>query len=351
MLLVLGAATLFYLHYTTFLFLVAELACWLVLHRLRGLAIAYTRRDLAIDLFAIILLSLPAVPHLYLIARHRANWTDMASLWSPSLQSASELYIVGPFVALFVATWFRATRRPAPSTRLPRYWTIFWWSVPLSIAWLSTAAGIAPLWLLRYVVIVLVGMIIFAAMTIELFRNTRVSYLVGVLLLFFSVAGSGMVQQWQVDHRLIGDRVENWAEAAAYLNRMNRFQRRPVFLMAELIEDFQLVPGAPKALRAYCKFPFSGIYRLRSAILIPLPSHGAVELTQSQLHMVGRSHGCWLVVRTGKQSAERHARQLIRWLQGHGLTLRINTVRTFGRLTVLQLQCSDSGKATHSDQS
>ncbi len=99
---VLGAAWLFYLHYTAFLFLLAEAICLLIMLPCRRFQIAYALPQAARDAIIIALLLLPASTHVLAIARHRDNWTRIVDAWPLpfAVQVAGIVYLLIPLIAV-----------------------------------------------------------------------------------------------------------------------------------------------------------------------------------------------------------------------------------------------------------
>ncbi|MFO7902810.1 MAG: glycosyltransferase family 39 protein [Planctomycetota bacterium] len=161
-----GAAWLFYLHYTTFLFLVAEGASLLVLWGVRRRIIAYRWPQAAFDTVLIAFLFLPAVPHLLEIAERRENWERIVRTWPPpqGLQVAVVLLGVIPAVAVLLAGLCHGKSRLRRVDAALTVWPACWFLVPILLAWLSTVSQVAALCMVRYLVASVVGAIVFAAL-------------------------------------------------------------------------------------------------------------------------------------------------------------------------------------------
>ncbi|MFW6169623.1 MAG: glycosyltransferase family 39 protein [Planctomycetota bacterium] len=161
-----GAAWLFYLHYTTFLFLLAEGASALILWRFRRRDIAYRRPQAAFDALLIVFLFLPALPHLLEIADRRENWERIVQAWPPPFALRVAVVLLGaiPAVAVVLAGLFHGSSRLRRVDAVPTAWTACWFLIPILLAWLSTAGQLAALCMVRYLVASVVGAIVFAAL-------------------------------------------------------------------------------------------------------------------------------------------------------------------------------------------
>lgn len=338
--LILGAAALFYLHYTAFLFLAAELVCWILLVAQRNKHVVYRPRQLLVDIGFLGLLILPAGSHLIRVAARRAHWARLIGPWpSPALQFELISYVAIALLAILARHLFAAPRQAHEPRRILSIWIVLWWAVPLCLAWLSTVIGLAPLWMLRYLVATLVGMIIFAAWGVTTANRLAWRALLTLVILTACLIHGGMARQWYADGRVIGDRREDWATAVQWLNAHNRQTDRPVLLMAGLLEDAELVTDASPDLQAYCQFPLQGIYRVCAPVMA-LPSRGAVQLSDRQLQVARQQQGLWLVVRAGKAGTQRRVRAVQDALLKAKIPMHITLQRRFGGLAAIAF-CSD----------
>ncbi len=310
-----GAAWLFYLHYTSFLFLLAEAIClavWLMCGKPRP---AYQLRAAIMDALAIGVLMVPASRHVLQIAEHRQNWSRIVDAWpSIGLQTGFFVFILLPVLGVLVGIGLGLPRTSFRWRCLAASWTILWLSLPPLMAWLSTWSGLAALAMLRYLVASLVGAIVFAALCHASFASRMYRALLGVALVVSAVGTSGMMQQWNYDGRWIGDRNEPWNELVSWLNERWPADRFPVLLCPGLLEDAALAHDADPDLREYCLFPLRGMYRLRAAPLVPVPTQCQVRLAQDTRQSVWDHRGAWVVIRAGEKTAALLADALSRQL-------------------------------------
>lgn len=361
-----GAAWLFYLHYTAFLFLLAEACCALIVRLWRPGWAAYRGRQAVVDAALIATLLLPSLPHLWQIAHRRENWARIVEAWPLPYGLQVALVLCGAVPAATVA--LRALVRRSPD--LPRHlgllnlWAACWFLVPLSLAWLSTLAHVAALCMVRYLVASVLGAVVFAALChgllcedvaeagprpsrplgnlLSLLCSKRVrGRWWGRLLACFLVGGtvyaSGIVPQLDYDGRVIGDRNEAWDRATNWLQEELQQTQKPVFLCAGLVEDRALEERADDKLAEYCLFPFSGIYRLPASHLEPLPTTERVTLTPGQRELVRRYGGLWLVIRASPGTTKRIVSAVTQDLRSAGLSLHVVETHHFGSLTVIRL--------------
>jgi hypothetical protein len=328
-----GAAWLFYLHYTSFLFLLAEavfLAAWLMWGKPRS---AYHLRAAAIDALAIGVLIVPASRHVLQIAEHRQNWSRIVDVWpSIGLQTNFFVFILLPVLGVLVGIGLGLRRTSFRWRCLAASWTILWLSLPPLMAWLSTWSGLASLAMLRYLVVSLVGAIVFAALCHATFASRMYRAILGVAIVVSAVGTSGMVRQWNDDGRWIGDRNEPWNALVSWLNERWPADPFPVLLCPGLLEDAALAQDADPDLREYCLFPLRGMYRLRAAPLVPVPTERQVRLAQNTRQCVREHRGAWVVMRAGEKTAAALADALSRQL-----ATRQVEMRRFGDLVVVRL--------------
>lgn len=373
-----GAGWLFYLHYTTFLFLVAEGVAGLVLWGCRRQRMAYRWPWPAVDAGLIACLFLPAIPHLLEIAERRENWERIVRAWPPpqALQVAVVLLGVVPAVAVLLSALFHGRSRLRYVDRVPTVSTACWFLIPILLAWLSTAGQVAALCMVRYVVASVVGAIVFAALchgrlygrresqagsARESLVSPSVQWWRGIpaRLAWFSRRG-GIKHRWGAaalaclliggtlftngiawriwhDGRVIPDRNEAWDRATAWLQTELQRTPDPLFMCAGLMEDRALEQDADEELVEYCLFPLLGIYRVRAPHLEPLPTTAGVGLTPLQQRLVRRHQGMWLIVRARPSTTRRIVSSLREQLRRQGLSVFVRQKRHFGGLMVLRL--------------
>ncbi len=331
---VVGAAWLFYLHYTSFLFLLAEAACLACAYLCGNARPRYGWRSALVDAVAVGVLLAPASRHLLQIAHQRQNWARLVDIWpSWGIQVVGTVFVLIPVVGVGVATalgWQRAGFR---WRSMAGGWTLCWASVPPLLAWLSTWSGLAALAMLRYLVASLAGAIVLAGLCHATFVSRVYRWTLAIALVVGTVGTSGMIQQWRYDGRWIGDRQEPWHELIDWLNQRWPAERLPVFLCSGLLEDTALQDRADADLREYCLFPVSGLYRLSARPLEPLPTRRDIQLS-GRTRQIARDHGgAWVVIRGGEKTAAR----LIGSMCGQ-LAAQPMEVKRFGNLVAIRLE-------------
>lgn len=300
---VLGAVGLFYLHYTSALFLLAEAVGFVVWRWTGRGAIGYRWRMWAVDCVLIGLLLLPAVQHLQQIAAVRQNWARMVSIWpGAGMQDLGLFYVGLPLLALAVG-WIFRWRTDHAWRRAVLIWIVCWGAVPPLVAWCSTYLGIAALAIVRYLVASLAGLIVFAAWVQSRYVSRVYRWCAAITLIVSTLAVGGLYEQWSRDGRWIGDRQEPWRELVVWLNERTVSARRPVFVCAGLLEDPALVENDSVALREYCLFPVRGIYRVAAKQVDPLPTRRDVHVPAALLESAELEGGVWLIVRSRPERA------------------------------------------------
>ena len=296
MLMVLGAAGLFYLHYTAALLLIAEAVCLLVLFTCKHSAVRYRPALALCDLGLVGIALLPTWPHILEIAARRQNWARIASAWPLpfGLQLALLVYGVIPLAA---AVWSQGKRLRFSLIDVCWIWAFCWFAVPILIAWWTTYSDVAALLMVRYLVAAVIGAIIFAGLSFAAVGSWTGRLVLATLLVGWTLHASGVVPQIAKDGRATGDRNELWGEAVSWLNDRLSENPQPVFLCPGLLEDLALSDQHAPELIEYCLFPVTGIHRLETPHLEPLPSAANVILSPSQLNIVEQHGGCWLIVR------------------------------------------------------
>ncbi len=337
---VLGAVWLFYLHYTAFLFLMAEAICLVGLLLFGNMRIAYRRSQAICDALLIALLLLPASSHLLIIAQRRENWARIVQAWPLPypLQVALVLFGLIPLAAVVAGYSLRWKRGALTLGSVVGIWAACWFVAPVMLAWIATWRHWAALCMVRYLVASVVGAIVFAAFCHGLFRSRWYQLALASVLVAGTVLTSGIIDQLRYDGRVIGDRREAWDEATQWLDQQLRYAPGPVFLCAGLLEDRELGPGDNPQLVEYCLFPLSGIHRLHGAHIEPLPTTATVALTPTQRELVEHERGMWLVVRGGSGTTERIATALCRDLARGGRIATVVKRRHFGMVAVLRIE-------------
>ena len=301
---VVGAVGLFYLHYTSFLFLLAEAACLAGLYLWGENKPRYRLRSSLLDAVAIGVLLVPASQHLLQIAHQRHNWSRIVDVWpSLGIQFMGAVYILLPVASAMVAARLGLPRTSFRWRSMVGVWTLCWFSVPPCLALLSTWSGLAALAMLRYLVASLVGAIVFASLGYASYTNRVYRCVLAVALVVSTIGTSGMIEQWRYDGRWIGDRNEPWNELVTWLNQRWPADPWPVFLCSGLLEDTALQDRVDLALRDYCLFPVRGLYPLAALPIEPLPTQRHIRLAVGTRQLAHDKGGAWIVIRAGEETA------------------------------------------------
>ncbi len=335
-LLVLGAAWLFYLHYTAVLFLAAEAVGYWFLRLRCPEQVTYRPIQWMIDSSCLLLLLLPSIPQLSAIAQRRENWERIVRL-APSVgvRNAFWLYLVTPLAGLAIGRWWRPPLQATATGASTWIWVTCCMAVPPLLAWTATLTGVAALWMLRYFIAALVPAIILAGLLLARFPTTRFRGLAAVLMMVAGVYTSGITFQWQYDGRFVGDRNENWGAAVRWLDAELPVGPVPVFLCPGLLEDLALLHVDDADLTDYCLYPLQGIYRLRGRRLVPLSTTRHLKLDGRQRQLAGAAECAGLLVRARPATVDVIQGELARaFARGEGSPIRIER-RAFGFLTAL----------------
>lgn len=310
---VITGALLVHWHYTGALILVAECVSLVVLVILsRKPASEQTggsANDIAIcfacwiDLAALAVLILPAIPGILAVAARRENWTQFVQP-----QPAVEILRMFPWTpAIIVLAWLNS-RRPVISQRSVVL-LASWLLVPLVLAWICTRMDVAALFHKRYLIAAWPASLLAASMCIRLVPNRASQAVVAAVVLAISFANSGIVQNWRHDGRLLHERKEDWRAAVRELNsvlsRAENAGSSIVFLNSALIEADELPQSKDSRLVEYCLYPLHGAYSLPpDARASPLTnaSAGKYLLPSARVQLtIENTRSIWLIGRGSRE--------------------------------------------------
>lgn len=352
------AAAMFYLHYTSLLFLTGQLAWfagrWIVGADEESSPSAYRARDLLLDLVILALFCLPAAPHLLEIAARREQWAQFIE--QRPFQEVFTLfpiaaYLAGPALAALlvcrlIAPGGRDDARSEPGSTLaspPRsagallVCSLF---VPLSVAWAATWYDQARLLFPRYLLPSFICLPLLSAWLLTTFRAAgRAAFgLTALLCVQFS---SGPLQSYLEFGDVSGHFSEDWRAAVELVNQ-SAGDAAPIFVDAGLIEGELLRGGPPdEALRQYLLFPVLGIYALeRPEQAIPLPPWQPPTADPfglgPYLDLLRTQREMWFVIRA-RVPAEFVADELLVWLTRQRIDARIAGVESLRGLAVVKI--------------
>jgi hypothetical protein len=337
--LVLGAAGLFYLHYTAALFLVAEVVCYGLLLVVCPRHVQYRPRQVLVDAVLACLLMLPAWPHLARIAERRDNWKSFVRLVPyAGLRAAFWLYVVAPLGGLAISRILCGKLRSSTTTSAHWMWVVCWLAVPATIAFVTTLSNLAALWMLRYFVASLVAAIVLAGLVFARFPTLIIRSLAAVVFVAGAIHFSGILPQWRDDGRIVGDRNENWPAAVSWIDRKLPDSAHPVVLCPGLIEDRELLTTADAELIEYCLFPLRGIYRLPHQNLAPLPTTSRLQVPPGLQRLLSESGATAAIVRARPETAATVQAKLVEaFAAGRRESVRVEAQR-FGFLTAFVIR-------------
>lgn len=350
-----GWILLFYLHYTAILLLAGELLWWAVIQfwqRGRG---GYRPAHVLCDVAVTVVVCAFSWTHVTEIAARRSLWElfiDQRPPWVALRWFHWDLYVLTAIVIgaglilLSHGTRRRDDQRQTvdaqPQTAFePPTWLavvpllILWWSVPVMIAWLLTAADLARIFYPRYLIGVAVAPMVCAGLCLGICRGPRTRAAAMLAIIAVALSGNGLLSQWARDGRLITDRRQDWRGAVAWLNA-TRHDAAPVLVRSGLIEADRLRLDSDRRLREYCLLPVTGLYSLEDPeAIFPLPTLHSGELTREVLQLLEGPRGGWLVINSRPAAHQAMRRELRASLQGG--RLRLVREKSFGDVAVWQV--------------
>jgi len=289
---------LFYLHYTTALYIGGLIGCFLVQ--------SFFNKDgkpSGWKVWLVIggittLCCLPAAYQLLDIAARRGNWTVFADDLSPA-----QVYI--PLVVL-LALW-----SPLPPRRL--LLTAAACLIPAIAAAGLTWWGIAAVFQTRYIVVTFPLLWVSIAAASQASDHPRARQVAALVSLAVAIWWSGLVENCWNYGRLLVDRQEDWRAAVAAAEQENR--QHPgwkVLVHSGLIETDALRENPTAALREYGLLPVRALYKLDApdSVLTPLPMTDPQRLTGETRSAVLQAGGGVVILRQSANDAEPMAQEL-----------------------------------------
>lgn len=305
------AILLFYLHFTSGLLLAAEAVCFACLWFRPKCRPDYRLEQFFVDGLLVVLACRPAWTLLVEIAGRRENWSlfigepTVDELWTrlPLIP-----YLAIPTVAAASGWCAARVLRRATDERTSSFdgrkvtLVVFWLLLPLVSAWSLTYAGVAMIFIARYLAASIVAPLALAAILLACCPRgiVRAAVAIGVVAVAFYYSGMG--QQFRFDGRLLADRSQDWRAAVAYINQAEPQRRLPVFVRSGYIEANGLrgddrESRQQQELREFYLAPVTTIYRLdRDPDLIqPLPTFFIWDVTNAQWQQFDQAGEAWFV--------------------------------------------------------
>jgi mannosyltransferase len=362
--LVANSLVLFYLHYTTAIFLGGIVVMLPMLVRVTGSA--YPTRCLVLDLLLAAALAALGVIQMTDIFERRTNWE--AFVQEPSWQM---LFTEVPFavwalvgavvvtLALLVPRFLpgnaptRGSASAAPPKTLPP--AVLWYFallasilIPLVLSWSITALDAARIYHIRY----LVALVPLSAAAACL-ASAWISWRVGQITVLVLVLGLHLVQQVDRHEGYFVARGEGWRQAIEYLNnRLPSSSAGLVIVDSDLIEIPSKQRSDSKSSLSedlqYLSFPLRAGYRLAVSpeiiSVFPDVMHAGRIATSWEPRTGPRD--VWAVIR----GTNERAKQRISFLQQQapfivlapngGASLTETEHRQFGRIHVVRFRCT-----------
>lgn len=271
---VIAAALSIHFHPTAALMLIAE-AIVLVPMLLSDRARHYRLSMLAVDVMVGLLLLSPQLSLLLDTTARRENWSRVArpvELFDARrfvmLFPGTLLAIVAGIVAL-IATYYA---KPDGSdcgdhwrTRRSVAMVLTAAILPMLVAWISSASGVAHLWMPRYLVASILPITILVSLVSwPVARWKWLAFVASGLAVALVVFQSGIIPKYQQTGRLADDRREDWRSLVEAVSALPEDERpTTVYLSSGLIEAREILASGNPASEAYLNFPLQGLYQIR----------------------------------------------------------------------------------------
>ncbi|HUE74601.1 MAG TPA: glycosyltransferase family 39 protein [Pirellulaceae bacterium] len=308
-----NSLVLFYLHYTTAIFLGGLVVMLPMLVRVTGSA--YQTRNLVLDLLLAAALAAPGVVQMTHIFERRTNWE--AFVQNPSWQ---KLFTEVPFAAWALAgavvvaltllvprvlpgnaltRGFASAAQPTASRPNALWYFVLLGSIliPLQLSWSITAFDAARIYHIRYLVALVPLSAAAACLAIAWVPWRAVQVTALVALAGWHLYDSRMIVQFGRDGRFLAARSEDWRSAIAFLN--SQIQRDPT---AIIIVEPSLIEERGSNPDEYELFAVDGLYRLSHDETYSNDSLNGIkaEVALLQLPPTDEPRRAWYVIRGAK---------------------------------------------------
>jgi uncharacterized membrane protein len=349
------AALMFHLHYTTALVWFGEALCVAVL-ALRRFLPHHGGRGFICDSLLMLLLFLPAAPHVGVVFERRENWAGFVPV--PTFaQLATERfaqriapaasYLTAALVTTILAIWFTRRSQQIHKDRvadLARILTVtaLWIAAPVALAWLLSLTDVARVFLYRYLIASASAAPLLAGLICGLSPSPAWRRAAAAAAIFAAVSATGpeYLNQLSTHNRFLSDRSEDWRSAVAYINAHDDYL--PVLLYAGLIETHDYASSPDPLLRAYCVLPVTGIYRFDDPrTVIPLPSLHATNLTSVACQAIRSHRSAWMLLRIPEQNSPTAIRRAASLAASCDRQISLVDSQTFGGVTAIRIEFAD----------
>lgn len=325
--LVLLAALLFYLHFTTALLALGALAYYVVRRVQRGEWPDYCPRLAALDGTVMLFVCLPAAGQVWEIAGRREAWAMFLQRPTPidlAYGLPTLCYLVMPWVFVWVVQWLpigqvspqviapEEERQAAEATQATNHelWLAWCWiALPMVATWAVASSDLARLFSTRYLVGAVIAMPLIAALVAVRGRAGIDRYVVAAALVFWSL-GIGTIPNdrlpreptfvacWQSGARATPRVGEQWREAIADLQASPGFEDLPLLVRSGLIEADRLQTERTGELVEYCLLPVHGLYRVGPAArpVVPLETTYPGRVRNEDVRQMIERGGAWLLI-------------------------------------------------------
>jgi Dolichyl-phosphate-mannose-protein mannosyltransferase len=278
--LVTSGIVLFYLHYTTALFLFALLFYYTLVF-LKDQSTAYRPYQIAADGLLLAVACLPALAQLKYLAGNRTVLGQF--IQKPKLE---EIVSVFPLTSFFVipvlaaaAIDFVLAPKNRPGREEPELdqagvvaLLACWFSIPVLIAWTATRFDLARIYNKRYIFSAWPAALVFFALLLVRLKTPSARFVMLLSCLAVVCATEGPARRLLVSKSFTSHGVEQWREAIHDLNAKAASDSLPLLVHSGLVEADWIVSPHDELLTSYCLAPVNTVYRVsgkRSFHVVP----------------------------------------------------------------------------------
>ena len=318
--------TLFYLQYSTVLYIAAIFGCLLVSSIFGMGDHSLHWKAWIVDGGVTLLLCLPATLQIVEIASRRGAWTSFVNLYS-----TADVYVA--LVAMLVL-WVRIP----PAGVLMAAATCL---IPVLLAWGLTYWSIAPLLHTRYIVATTPALWACFAASSQVSDHQRWRCLAAIVVAALALWWSGIVQNFLAERTPLIDRTENWRSAISAVQREHQQHSGwKILVHSGLIETDALRQPHDGKLREYGLLPVKALYPLHAEgnDLIPLPMSEPGKLTAETRNEVLRAGGAVIILRLSAVRAAAVEKDLAQSFAEKDAAATVINRQAFGDVQVITVQ-------------